>query len=91
MTPTRPYSLSVSKRVHWALRIVSAGLRGDSPLTPELTSDGIAEQLLTDAIEAKWPGLLEQYSQRERFDADAVKRVAEAVGRDGQKVKEGQE
>lgn len=82
MTPTplyRPRSISVSKRVFWTLTTISAGLRGDSPLKPELTADGIADDLLTKAIETRFPGLLEQYSQREKFDTDAIKMVTEAA------------
>lgn len=75
---TRPGDIHVSKRISWVLRIIASGLRGNGPQAPEFTSDGVAEQLLTEAIEAKWPGLLQQFAQRERFDLDAVKAVAEA-------------
>lgn len=82
MRPTpwyRPGDISVSKPVLWALTTISAGIRGNSPNAPELTADGIVDTLLTEAIEAKWPGLLEHYASRERFDADAIKMVADAV------------
>lgn len=82
MTPTplfRPYSICVEKRIHWALRTIGAGLRGDGPLKPELTADGIASTLLASAIETKWPGLLEGFSERSAVDNKYEKRVADSL------------
>lgn len=82
MTPTpltRPYSIQVEKRVHWALRVVSRGLIGDGQHRPELTPDGIAATLLVEAIEAKWPGLIDGYRKREQVDAEYIDRVTEAA------------
>lgn len=80
MTPTtlyRPRSISVSKRVFWALSTIATGLRGNGPVVAELTADGIADKLLTEAIETKWPGLLDGFKAREAVDADYQRRVAE--------------
>lgn len=77
MTYDRPNQIQLSKRVHWALRTVSVGLRGDSPMTPDLTADGIADKLLTDAIETKWPGLFLGFKEREAVDAEFQRRVAD--------------
>lgn len=82
MTPTpsfRPYSISIDKKTFWALRVVSKGLVGDGQMRSELTPDGIASTLLAEAIEAKWPGLLEGYRQREAVDADYIKKVSSAI------------
>lgn len=79
MTPTpnfRPYTISVDKKTHWALRVASKGLIGDGQVRPETTPDGIAVTLLTQAIEAKWPGLLAGYKKREDVDALYVNAVA---------------
>lgn len=98
MTPTplyRPRSISVSKRVFWALSTIATGLRGNGPVVPELTTDGIADTLLTEAIETKWGGLLDGYKKREQIDADyqAMVKLSAADGkhdREVLKAKEGQ-
>lgn len=82
MTPTplyRPYSVSIDKRTHWALRTISRGLVGDGTSRPELTPDGIAATLLAEAIETKWPGLLDGYRRREQVDAEYVAQVTKAI------------
>lgn len=82
MTPTpltRPYSISVERRIWWALKTISRGLIGDGQNRAELTPDGIAATLLGEAIESRWPGLLDGYKRREALDAEYVKKVAEAV------------
>lgn len=82
MTPTpltRPYSIQVEKRVYWSLRVISKGLIGDGQARPELTPDGIAATLLAEAIEAKWPGLIDGYRKREQVDAEYVGRITAAI------------
>lgn len=82
MRPTpelRPGNIYVSERIKWALQTISAGLRGNGPNAPELTRDGIADTLLTEAIEAKWPKLLDGFAQKESIDAEYQQRVADAV------------
>lgn len=69
----RQRSISVSREVSWALRIVAEAARGDGPLKPEYTSDGIAESLLREALEREYPGLLDTYRKREAIDREAVK------------------
>lgn len=70
----RPYTIATEKRVYWALKTISAGLRGDGPYITErakdLTADGIATKLLVEAIETKWPGLLDGYKRREAVDRE---------------------
>lgn len=73
MTPTplhRPYTISISKRVHWALRILSKALTGNGPLTPENTPDGIANTMLEGVIERNYPGLLSGHAKKEQIDAE---------------------
>lgn len=73
-TPTfRPRSISISRPLAWALRIVAEAARGDGPLKAEHTSDGIAETLLREALERNYPGLLETYRKREQIDSEGVK------------------
>lgn len=79
MTPTpelRPRSVSVSKRVYWTLSVISKGLIGDGERRPELTIDGIVDTLLTQAIEAKWPHLMDGFSKKEKVDAEYIAMVA---------------
>lgn len=86
MTPTpliRPYSISVSKRVHWALKIIASGLRGDSPPAPEFTADGVADAMLEGVIERSYPKLLDGFKRREQVDADyqAMVQLGAAAGK----------
>lgn len=69
----RQRSISVSREVSWALKIVAEAARGDGPLKPEYTSDGIAEQLLREGIERDYPGLLATYQKRAAIDQEGVK------------------
>lgn len=82
MTPTpnfRYYTITLEKRVHWALRTISKGLIGDGQYKAELTPDGIATTLLVEAIETKWPGLLDGHRKRESVDSEYVELVAKAA------------
>lgn len=69
----RQRSISISRELAWALRIVAEAARGDGPLKPEYTSDGIAESLLRESIERDYPGLLDTYRKREAIDREGVK------------------
>lgn len=75
----RQRSISVSRELAWALRIVAEAARGDGPLKPEYTSDGIAESLLRESIERDYPGLLETFKRREQIDREGVKLAIEMV------------
>lgn len=44
-------------------------------MKPELTPDGIADSILTAAIEQRFPGLIDGYKRREQVDAEYVKMV----------------
>lgn len=69
----RPHSVQISKSLAWALRVVAEAARGDGPMKPEHTSDGIAETLLRECLERDYPGLLDTYRKRAAIDAEGVK------------------
>lgn len=63
---------------HVLYLIVKAQNNGGSDIDSKQTVDGLANELLTEAVQSKWPDVMDYLKQRWKAEADAITKLQSA-------------
>lgn len=62
---------------HVLYLVVKAQNNGGSDMDSKQTVDGLADELLTEAIQTKWPGVITYLTKRRQAEAEVVKQLSQ--------------
>lgn len=60
---------------HVLYLIAKAQNNGGSDIDSKQTVDGLADELLTEAVQSKWPDVMDYLKQRREAEADAITKL----------------